>query len=232
MSRSTAVRACAVAAAVPAVLAAALTPAWGKTGRSLYVQGTKIASVRGGSVALRAAPGSPHVLARVSSTTEFGSATRMAVVADDGDWVELISDRLDNGAHAFVGRSELDLARRPFVLEADLTRRRLVVWRWDQPVRRFPIGIGAAASPTPSGRFSITDKLRNYQSATYGCCLLALSGHQTHLPRGWPGGDRLAIHEGGGLGAGVSAGCLHADRAAMHYLLRTIPLGTQIFIHR
>jgi lipoprotein-anchoring transpeptidase ErfK/SrfK len=232
MSRSTAVRACAVAAAVPAVLAAALTPAWGKTGRSLYVQGTEIASVRGGSLALRAAPGSPRVLARVGRTTEFGSTTRMPVVAEDGDWVELISDRLDNGAHAFVRRSELDLTRRPFVLEADLTRRRLVVWRWDQPIRRFAIAIGAPGSPTPSGRFSITDKLRDYHSATYGCCILALSGHQTHLPRWWRGGDRLAIHEGGGLGAGVSAGCVHANRAAMRYLLRTIPLGTQIFIHR
>lgn len=232
MQRSTAASACAVAATVLAASAAALTPALGNAGVSAYVEGSQIASPRGSSLALRAAPGSTRVLARLGRTTAFGSPTRVSVVAGRGAWVEVISQALPNGSRAFVRRSEIALARRPFVLEADLGRRRLVVWRWNRPVRRFPIAIGARISPTPSGRFSITDKLRNYDPADFGCCVLALSGHQTHLPPGWRGGDQLAIHEGAGLGDAVSAGCLHASRADMQYLTRTIPLGTEVFVHR
>ena len=63
----------------------------------------------------------------------------------------------------------------------------------------------------------------------YGCCLLALSGNQPHPPGGWSGGARLAIH-GGAYGA-VSAGCLHASARGLRYLMRVVPLGTQIVIH-
>jgi hypothetical protein len=63
----------------------------------------------------------------------------------------------------------------------------------------------------------------------YGCCILALSGNQPHPPSGWTGGARLAIH-GGAYGA-VSAGCLHASTRDLLYLMRVVPLGTQIVIH-
>ena len=59
---------------------------------------------------------------------------------------------------------------------------------------------------------------------------LALSGHQTTLPPGWTGGDRLAIHGGSTAGA-VSTGCLHADEADLRYLMRVVSLGGQITIH-
>ena len=77
-----------------------------------------------------------------------------------------------------------------------------------------------------SGRFGVTDKLTGLNPAAYGCCILALSAHQTHLPRGWPGGDRIAIHGGGGIGAATSNGCLHATAAVLRRLMRRVPLGT------
>jgi lipoprotein-anchoring transpeptidase ErfK/SrfK len=171
------------------------------------------------------------VLAWSQAETEFGSTARFAVVGRERGWLEVISALLGNDVHGYVRRSEVRLARRPFVLEADLSRRQLVVWRWGQRVRRLPIAIGAGISPTPTGRFSVTDKLRDYAPSTYGCCILALSGHQTRLPPGWSGGDRLAIHEGDNLGQAVSAGCLRATRSDMRYLMRAIPLGTEIVIH-
>ena len=58
------------------------------------------------------------------------------------------------------------------------------------PGRRRPPGDG-----DPTGRFAVTDKLHpDDPGSPYGCCALALSGHQTKLIDGWPGGDRLAIH--------------------------------------
>ena len=98
-------------------------------------------------------------------------------------------------------------------------------------LRTMRVGIGAPGTATPSGRFAITDKLAGSRfSSVYGCCILALSGHQTNLPRGWTGGDRLAIHGGSTAGA-VSTGCLHAAEADLRWLMRLVPLGAQITIH-
>ena len=85
-----------------------------------------------------------------------------------------------------------------------------------------------------NGAFSITDKLDSSQhpgwTSAYGCCVLALSGHQTRLPLGWSSGDRLAIHGGGGLGSAVSAGCVHAREKVLRYLMQRLPLGTLVRI--
>ena len=43
-----------------------------------------------------------------------------------------------------------------------------------------------------SPRVLVTDKLRvTDPGSPYGCCVLALTGHQTNLPDYCPGGDRL-----------------------------------------
>jgi lipoprotein-anchoring transpeptidase ErfK/SrfK len=98
-------------------------------------------------------------------------------------------------------------------------------------VRTIRVGTGAAATPTPTGRFAVTDKLDGAAySPVYGCCILAISAHQTHLPSGWTGGDRIAIHGGPTAGA-VSTGCLHADTSDLRYLMRVVPLGALVVIH-
>ena len=100
--------------------------------------------------------------------------------------------------------------------------------------RRISVAVGAPASPTPVGRCYVTDKLRGADFGTYyGCCILALSGRQPHLPEGWSGGDRLAIHGSPTptWGHAVSNGCLHAAEPDLRYLMRTVALGTAVRIH-
>ena len=218
----------AVAAAVSAVLAA---PEGQANGSALYRDGSVVAQVRAGSVALRAAPGSSRVLALAPRKTEFGSRTTFAVTGIRGRWAEVISPLLANDERGFVRRSEVKLSRVRVALDVDLSARRLRVWRGGVILRRLEVAVGAAGSPTPIGRFAVTDQLTGFNTAAYGCCILALSGHQTNLPSGWTGGDRLAIHGGGGIGSAVSSGCLHAGEAALRWLLRRVPLGTQVVIH-
>ena len=72
---------------------------------------------------------------------------------------------------------------------------RIVVRKSGRGLRRFTVAVGHPRHPTPLGRFSVTDKLKvKTKGSPYGCCVVALTGHQTHLPPDWPGGDRLAIH--------------------------------------
>jgi hypothetical protein len=193
--------------------------------------GTLVAHVRPGRVvAVRSAPGGP-VVATLSARTEFGSPRTFAVTKA-GRGFRVVTTELPNGRTGWVdGRGALRLSRAHLTLDVDLSARELRVRAGGKLVRRIRVGIGAAGTSTPVGRFAITDKLPGARySAAYGCCILALSGHQTNLPRGWTGGDRLAIHGGSTAGA-VSTGCLHAATRDLLYLMRSVPLGAQVTIH-
>ena len=59
-------------------------------------------------------------------------------------------------------------------------------------VDRFPVTVGGPGTETPPGRYGITDGVSFDESPYYGCCALALSGHQyAELPAGWIGGNRF-----------------------------------------
>ena len=96
------------------------------------------------------------------------------------------------------------------------------------------VAVGRPGNDTPMGRFSVTDKLRVTDPASpYGCCVLALSGHQINLPAGWTGGDRLAVHatqDLASIGQAASLGCLRAGPRHARWLIETIPLGAPVFV--
>jgi lipoprotein-anchoring transpeptidase ErfK/SrfK len=184
-------------------------------------------------VALYAYRGGPAV-ARLGAATEFGSPQTLGVVRNRGRWLRVISTKLPNGRSGWVRARAVRLTTTPTSLTIDLSRRLLFFKRGDQVVRRMKVTIGRPGSPTPTGRFAVTDKLAgsNY-GPYYGCCILALSAHQPNLPAGWPGGDRIAIHGTNApstIGAAASAGCLRAGDADLRILMRRVPLGTPVFI--
>jgi lipoprotein-anchoring transpeptidase ErfK/SrfK len=218
----------AAAATVSAVLAA---PGGTVVGSAALRHGSEVAWLKEGTVELHPTPGSSQVSATIASRTEFGSRTSLPVVAARGPWLEVISTKLRNGVYGFIRRWQVRLTRSPVAIDVDLSGRLLRLWRRGTVVLRATVGIGAARTPTPIGRFGVTDKLTGFNPAAYGCCILALSAHQTHLPAGWAGGDRIAIHGGGGIGAATSNGCLHATEAVLRRLMHRVPLGTQVVIH-
>lgn len=189
------------------------------------------ATPRADSVVLHRRPGG-RALATVRAHTEYGSQQALGVAESRGDWVGVISTALPNGVLGWVPRNELNLREVAWSIQISLSARVLVLSRNGAVVRRVPIGIGAAGSPTPVGRYVVTDHIdpADYGSSAYGCCILALSGHQPHPPAGWsPSRDwRLAIH--GGAPGAVSAGCVHADEATLRFLMRMTPLGTPVTV--
>jgi hypothetical protein len=193
-----------------------------------------IARVRPGHrVAVRLRPRGP-VVAWLSSHTEFGSPQTLAITrALPGRRFGVVSTALPNGRLGWIDArpGTLRLSRTRVTVDVDLSRRLLRVHVGARVVRSIRVGIGAPGTPTPTGRFAVTDKLNGAAySPVYGCCILALSAHQTHLPNGWTGGNRIAIHGGSTAGA-VSTGCLHASTSGLRYLMRSVPLGARVVIH-
>ena len=152
-----------------------------------------------------------------------------------GGWLKIVAPERPNGRPGWI-RAGAGQARR---------RRRLDPRRpLGPPADRHAataaccgacrVAVGRPGTETPTGRFAVTDKLRTGRAdSPYGCCALALSGHQPKLLPGWPGGDRLAVHatpQPETVGTAASLGCLRAKTRDMHALMRIVPLGAPVFV--
>jgi lipoprotein-anchoring transpeptidase ErfK/SrfK len=127
----------------------------------------------------------------------------------------------------------LGLSRNPYTVRADLSKHRVDVYRLDKKIMQFPAATGAPDSPTPTGRFFVTDRVPIPSGGSFGTYAFGISGIQTNLPAGWGGGDQLAIHgtnDPGSIGTAASAGCLRVSEAALDRLLPVLSLGTPVQI--
>ncbi len=182
-------------------------------------------------VALRSSPAG-RVLFHVSKRTSFHSPAVLTVMRQRGDWLGVASADLGNGKIGWVRQREVRVLRETWKIVIDLSQRRGRLVHQSKTYRTFPLAIGSPIYATPTGRFGVTDRL--HLGGPYGCCTLALSAHQPHVPQDWPGGDRIAIHatnDPASVGQAVSHGCLRASDKTMALLMAKVPLGTQVLIH-
>jgi lipoprotein-anchoring transpeptidase ErfK/SrfK len=160
----------------------------------------------------------------------------LAVLGRSGSWLQVATADLPSGRDGWIdaGSPAVTLGATRTSIVIRLAARTLELRRDDRVTARYAVGIGSPATPTPTGRFAVTDKLPGAAyNAAYGCCILALSARQTHLPAGWRGGDRIAIHgtnEPASIGRALSTGCIHAADSTLRTLMRGVPLGTPVTI--
>ncbi|HVW48047.1 MAG TPA: L,D-transpeptidase [Solirubrobacterales bacterium] len=187
----------------------------------------------GARVDLESAPNGP-VIARLGDRTEFGSPASYSVVETKPGWLGITAPELPDGALGWIPRDprRVEVYWTRYSIHADLARRSLELRYGDKLVGRWSVTVGGPGTETPPGRYGVTDGVAFHESPYYGCCALALSGHQTHeLPAGWIGGDRLAIHgTPGAVGAAESLGCIRATDETMRFLFARVPLGTPVFV--
>jgi L,D-transpeptidase catalytic domain len=193
-----------------------------------------LATVRDGrTVELRESPGG-KVLTRVGPHTEFGSIRVFWVEQIKGDWFGVPAPELANGQLGWIrdDRLDLDVSETHYRVVADVSEQKLTLYYGNQVLDQFTVSVGSPGSPTPLGAYSVTDGLVGTGLGPwYGCCVLALSGHQPNLPPGWIGGNRIAIHgTPGTIGGAVSKGCLRASDPDMVSLFARVPLGAPVFI--
>jgi hypothetical protein len=184
-------------------------------------------------VRLRTEPGGGELVDRVGRHTEWGSISAFGVVHQAHGWAGVTTPLLPNGELAWV-RLDEDRVRGGWTKMAvmvDVSERRGVLLRDGDPALSFPVTVGMPGADTPTGRFSVTDTFRGGLNPAYGCCALALSATQPHLPSGWWGGSRIAIHGTyGALGVAASHGCVRAADDVVAELTRRMPVGAPVFI--
>jgi lipoprotein-anchoring transpeptidase ErfK/SrfK len=182
---------------------------------------------------LRAAPGGRPIV-KLKRRTEFGSPRVYAIVGRRSGWLRVIASQLPNNRRGWIPQSATSLVANQWAVEADISSRRVTVLKHGRVVYRFTVGVGKPSTPTPPGIYAVTDKLELLGGPSgYGCCALALSGHQPHIAQGWSGGDRLAIlgtSEQNSIGRAASFGCLRARDRDIRWVVNHVFLGTLVEI--
>jgi lipoprotein-anchoring transpeptidase ErfK/SrfK len=156
--------------------------------------------------------------------------------AADRTWFEVFLPRRPNGSTGWVRGDQVRPRPMLHQVDVDLSARMVRLLRDGRTVRSWPVGIGRQATPTPTGSFYVTVKLRPPQiSAVYGAWALGISGYSDVLDQFGTGDGQIALHgttDPGDLGREVSSGCLRLDNGAIASLARMLPLGTPVTIRK
>ena len=191
-------------------------------------------------VTVRSRPSGGDIIAVFPQELPWGSPTPFLIsearrTAAGETWLKVLLPRRPNGSSGWVPRDQVRVRPVSHEVVVDLSSRTASLLQDRRKVRSFRVGVGTSGTPTPTGRFYVTVKLRPPQisAAAYGAWALGLSGYsEVHQTFG-TGDGQIALHgtyKPWLLGQPVSNGCVRMDNDTISLLAETLPLGTPVTI--
>jgi lipoprotein-anchoring transpeptidase ErfK/SrfK len=175
------------------------------------------------------------VVTTLSAQTEYLQPRTLLVTDTQPGWLHALLPMRPNGATGWVRDADVTLGSTPFEIKISLSQHHLWLTNAGAPVLDAPVAIGKSETPTPPGRFYVTDPvdLTAEPNGAYGAFALGISGYSEVLKsfRGGPG--QLAIHGGAWdsmLGTDVSNGCVRMLNDTILAIAQQVPLGTPVVI--
>jgi lipoprotein-anchoring transpeptidase ErfK/SrfK len=154
---------------------------------------------------------------------------------DDGnDWVRVRLPARPNGQKGWVRREALgDFNRVTTRIVVSKTDLRATLYRSGKKVFSARVGVGAPATPTPSGQFYIREKFRVLPGGTiYGTHAIGTSAYAPTLSD-WPGGGVVGLHGTNQpqlIPGRPSHGCIRLRNADIARFYKLAPRGTPVRI--
>jgi lipoprotein-anchoring transpeptidase ErfK/SrfK len=219
----------------PRVAATSTLPAGGGAGTA---DAGPMAALALRDVAALAAPGG-KVTAHFPARQPWGDPTAFLVRdhkldASGVGWYQVSLPRRPNGSTGWLRADHVRVEHRPRRVEVDLSARSLRLLDGGRVVREASVAIGAAATPTPKGRYYITAELRPPRiSSFFGPWALALSAYSDVLEQFGTGDGQIAIHGTANtaeLGRAITHGCVRVDNRTVTELARLLQPGTPVTI--
>jgi lipoprotein-anchoring transpeptidase ErfK/SrfK len=151
-------------------------------------------------------------------------------------WVQAYLPTRPNLSTGWLRTRDIRLATTPYRVQVQLRSHQLTLRKAAGIVLRAPIAKGRAVSPTPTGRYYVTDLIRPTDPKSfYGPYALGLSAHSP-VYTSFAGGDgQVGLHgtnDPAALGSDVSHGCIRVANRVITRLAKLLPLGTPVEITR
>jgi lipoprotein-anchoring transpeptidase ErfK/SrfK len=215
-------------------------PAGIQMARQLASGETLVAVTRGTPLDVHASPGTERPSLRLGTENPWGQRLRLLVIRGTTDdrrnvWLRVQIPIWPNGQTGWIAASDVRVAEVSDRVVIDLSERRLVRLREDEPVARVRVAVGSAATPTPPGRYFVWAKVDTGRpSGPYGSFILGLSGFSDVIEpwTEFPGEPRLAIHgtdDPTDVGEAISMGCVRVSNHLLRHI-RDVPMGTPVII--
>ena len=138
-----------------------------------------------------------------------------------------------NGVTAWVPAGQVDVAKVSTRIVVDLSEKRVMLYKNGSRVLSSKAAIGAPATPTPTGRFYVNQRLIPAdKSGPFGPGAVGVSAFSDVLT-GWTQGGPIAIHGTNApwsIGKAVSNGCIRIPNAALKTLFHQALSGTPVLI--
>jgi lipoprotein-anchoring transpeptidase ErfK/SrfK len=138
-----------------------------------------------------------------------------------------------NGSTGYVHAGDVSLSAVRTRIEVDLSGRRVAFFRDGRLVLRAKAGIGSGATPTPTGRYYVNQRLlARDPTGPWGPGGIGVSAFSPVL-QSWAQGGPIAIHgtnDPSSIGRAVTFGCLRIRNAQVARMLYANPEGTPVVI--
>ena len=148
-------------------------------------------------------------------------------------WFRVELPMRPNGSIGWIRAGAVWIGRVRTRIEIDVSRRRLTFFRNGRAVLSATTAVGAPATPTPTGRFYVNQRLiPTDPQGPFGPGAIGISAFSNVLT-GWTQGGPVAIHgtnEPWSIGHSVSNGCIRLPNAVLRRLFYAVPAGTPVII--
>jgi hypothetical protein len=163
-----------------------------------------------------------------------GQPLVLLVTGRERRWVRVQPPTRPNGSVAWVRARRVELRTVEWHVKIDLERHTVTTWRGARRISVHPIGVGRSATPTPRGRYYLTDLTRPTDpDGLYGSFAFGLSAHSDVVTSFGTGDGQIGLHgtnDPAGLGTDVSHGCIRVSNTVIESFARHFPLGTPVRI--
>lgn len=186
-------------------------------------------------------PGERKVVAHIAAETPLTGGTHVLPIVqtktvEGREWLRVRLAGRPNGQTGWIPASDAQVITLRWRILVDTGSRVMVVFHDGQRARRLRVVVGASGTPTPTGHFSVMERVRLGTTwSKYGWAL-ALSAYSNVLKHFDGGEGQVAIHARGSLqgdlGTAASHGCVRVRDTDASWLAHRIPNGTPVDIQR
>ena len=165
--------------------------------------------------------------------TVFGVLGKLVGPDCAARWYRVELPMRPNGATGWVRAWTVSVVRVRTRIVVDVSARQLVLYRNGRAVLRTTTAVGAPATPTPTGRFYVNQRLLpTNPEGPFGPGAIGISAFSNVLT-GWTQGGPIAIHGTNApwsIGRSVSNGCIRVANPVLRRLFRAVLAGTPVVI--